>query len=85
MALFPKHLTSQAYKLGLRRITYAGEGWAILTVREATARKVKELAHRKGLTVDEFINELMSPSGKASWSTCPMCGPGSNPRTSTNT
>ena len=36
------------------------KGWPILTVREGTAKKVKELAHTRGLTVDEFINELMS-------------------------
>ena len=50
------------------------KGWAILTVREATARRVKELAHNKGLTVDELINELMSPPGKVGWSTCSLCG-----------
>jgi len=50
------------------------KGWSILTVRERTAKKVKEQAHAKGLTVDEFINELMSPSGRRGWSTCPLCG-----------
>lgn len=50
------------------------KGWSILTVREGTAERVKKLAHAKGLTVDEFINELMSPSGKAGWSACPVCG-----------
>jgi len=49
-------------------------GWAILTVREGTAERVKELAHTQGLTVDEFVNELMSPSGKSGWSTCHACG-----------
>ena len=50
------------------------KGWSILTFREGTARRVKELAHAKGLTVDEFINELMNPSGGTGWSTCPFCG-----------
>ena len=42
-------------------------GWSILTVREGTASKVKETAHARGLTVDELINELMSPSRKGGW------------------
>jgi hypothetical protein len=49
-------------------------GWAILTVREATARMVKEIAHNRGLTVDELIIGLISPSGKAGWSSCSICG-----------
>jgi len=61
------------------------KGWSILTFREGTARRVKELAHAKGLTVDEFINELMNPSGGTGWSTCPLWEPRSNPRTSMNT
>lgn len=43
-------------------------------MREDTARRVKELAHTKGLTVDELISELMNPSGKEGWSTCHICG-----------
>ena len=35
------------------------EGWYSLTVRANTARMVGELAKAKGLTVDEFLNELM--------------------------
>jgi hypothetical protein len=50
------------------------KGWSILTVRDVTARKVKERAHGRGLTVDELINELMSPSGKAGWLACSLCG-----------
>jgi len=38
------------------------KGWSILTVREDAARRVKELAHSKSLTVDELVNELMNPS-----------------------
>ena len=50
------------------------KGWSILTVRESTAKRVKEQAHTRGLTVDELINELMNPSGKTDWSTCQLCG-----------
>ena len=49
-------------------------GWAILTLREGTARKVKELANNRGLTVDELLNELINPSGKDDWSTCHLRG-----------
>ncbi len=41
------------------------KGWAILTVREDTAKGIKEQAHAKGFTEDEFISQLMSPAGKA--------------------
>jgi hypothetical protein len=50
------------------------KGWAILTVREETARRIKEQAHSKGFTVDEFINHLMTPAGKVGWSICNLCG-----------
>lgn len=49
------------------------KGWSILTVREETARRVKELAKAKGLTIDEFIKELMNPSGASGWSICSIC------------
>jgi hypothetical protein len=35
-------------------------GWYSLTVREKTARRVRELAKTKGLTVDKLISELMT-------------------------
>jgi len=50
------------------------KGWSILTVREETARRVKELAKTQGLTVDEIINELMNPSGRSGWSACSVYG-----------
>lgn len=54
------------------------KGWAILTVRIATAMKVKELARRRGMTVDEYINALIkSPTGAphgVDWTTCNICG-----------
>jgi len=35
------------------------KGWAIPTVRVATAMKVKEMACRMGTTVDAYINALI--------------------------
>jgi len=37
-----------------------------------TVKGVKETADARGLTVDEFINELMSPSGKGLVSLQPL-------------
>ena len=37
-------------------------GWYSLTVREDTAKRIRELARAKELTVDGLINELMSSS-----------------------
>jgi len=51
-----------------------GRGWSNLTVRQGTAGRVKDTAHARGLTVDELINEFLSPSGKGGWSTCSLCG-----------
>ena len=45
-------------------------GWYSLTVREETAKRVRELAKTKGLTVDE----LMTPTVKGVWLTCSLCG-----------
>jgi len=39
-------------------------GWSVLTVREDTARRIKEMAKIKGLTVDETISQLIHPKGK---------------------
>jgi len=49
-------------------------GWYSLTVREETARKVRELSKNKGLTVDELINELMTHTSKNVWMTCNLYG-----------
>ena len=46
------------------------KGWSILTVRTATAKRVKELARGGGVTVDEYINALMN----AEWTTCKLRG-----------
>jgi hypothetical protein len=48
-------------------------GWAILTVRETTAGRVKEVARRRGLTVDQLVNELLNPPSRSGWSICPTC------------
>ena len=50
------------------------KGWSVLTVREETARKIREMAQAKGLTVDETITELITPAGKEGWSICEACG-----------
>ena len=50
------------------------KGWYSLTVRKETAVRVRELAKNKGLTVDEFINELMRPASKGVRSICTVCG-----------
>jgi len=50
------------------------KGGYSLTVRKETVVRVRELAKNNGLTVDEFINELMRPSSKCVWSTCTVCG-----------
>ena len=57
-----------------RRISMPERGWYSLTIREETAKRVRELAKTKGLTVDELINELMKPASKGVWSTCTLCG-----------
>jgi len=50
------------------------KGWSILTVRAVTAKRVKELAHGRGITVDEYINALMNPAAHAEWAICKLCG-----------
>jgi hypothetical protein len=58
----------------LTSLTMPEKGWSILTVRVATAKKVKELAHGRGVTVDEYINALMNPTTHAEWTICKLCG-----------
>ena len=56
------------------------KGWSILTVREATALKIRGLDKAQGLTVDEAIDQILtsssgpklSPAGR--WSVCETCG-----------
>lgn len=49
------------------------KGWYSLTSRRRPPR-VSELPRAKVLTVDEFINELMTPASKVVWLTCGLCG-----------
>lgn len=49
-------------------------GWYSLTVREETARRVREQARARGLTVDELINELLTAVSKDVWLICSLCG-----------
>jgi hypothetical protein len=50
------------------------KGWAVLSVREETARRITEMARAKGQTLDETITELITPAGKEGWSICEACG-----------
>ena len=50
------------------------KGWYSLTVREETARKIGEMAEARGLTVDQLIDELLTPDLKGVWLTCVLCG-----------
>ena len=50
------------------------KGWYSLTVREETARKVREMAETRGLTVDQLIRELLTAALKGAWITCNLCG-----------
>jgi len=56
------------------------KGWAVLTVRDATARSIKGMAKEEGVTVDELISQLLTspssprPSPMGQWSTCATCG-----------
>ena len=47
------------------------KGWYSLTIRKETVLKVREMA-KKGLMVDELINEFMKPPSKGVWSTCTL-------------
>ena len=55
-------------------VTMPEKGWSILTVRAPTAKKVKELAHGKSITVDEYMNALTNPAAHAEWAICKLCG-----------
>ena len=50
------------------------KGWYSLTVRKETALRARELAENNGLTVDQLINELLTPALKGVWLTCSLCG-----------
>ena len=56
------------------------KGWSNITVREATAKKIKQIAHDQHLTIDELLNKLIGnvhvskslPSSE--WINCYLCG-----------
>ena len=50
------------------------KGWYSLTVRRETAKRVRELAKVRDLTVDELINILMKPASGTVWMKCRLCG-----------
>ena len=50
------------------------KGWYSLTVRKETARRVREMTKTKGLTVDEYMNKLMTGPSRSVWLTCNICG-----------
>jgi lambda repressor-like predicted transcriptional regulator len=50
------------------------KGWYSLTIRASTAKSVRELAKAKGLTADELLNELMTPTKGDEWIACRLCG-----------
>jgi hypothetical protein len=51
------------------------KGWSVITVREHTAKTIKKMAKDRGLTVDELVNELISPVvTRQGWSICKACG-----------
>jgi len=50
------------------------KGWYSLTVREETARRLREMAGARSLTVDQLINELLTPALKGVCLTCSLYG-----------
>jgi anaerobic ribonucleoside-triphosphate reductase len=49
------------------------KGWYSLTARMETAKRARELAKARDLTVDELINELMKPTSGVAWVRCSLC------------
>jgi hypothetical protein len=54
-------------------------GWYSLTVRERTARRVREEAEARGLSVDGLISSLMAQGSRSSWLTCHIRGARAKP------
>lgn len=50
------------------------KGWKVLTVREYTADRIKQLAKERKITVDELINEILSPKKAGGMVICELCG-----------
>jgi hypothetical protein len=49
------------------------KGWYSLTIRASTAKSVGEPAKAKGLTVDELLNELITPTKGDERIACRLC------------
>ena len=51
------------------------KGWYSITVRKETALMIRSLAKEQGITVDIYINSLITEKpSKIKWTTCNMCG-----------
>ncbi len=51
------------------------KGWYSITVRKETALMVRNLAKEQGMTVDTYINSIITEkSPKNKWIMCTLCG-----------
>ena len=51
------------------------KGWYSITIRKETALKIKELSKEQGITVDAYINKLITPKpSKKNRIKCRICG-----------
>ena len=42
--------------------------------KDCDCEEVKELAHRRGISVDEYINNIMKLAAHPEWTVCNLCG-----------
>ena len=49
------------------------KGWRVLTVKEDTADKIKQLSQERSVSIDRVINQLLNPE-KRGWVACEECG-----------
>jgi uncharacterized protein with PIN domain len=56
------------------------KGWTALTVREHVGIRIKELAKKQGLTVSDYLEQIIAvlseikPNIDEKWITCDLCG-----------
>ena len=56
------------------------KGWSNITVREKTAKTLKQIARSQQLTVDELLNQFLisvcvpKSSSAPEWTICHLCG-----------
>jgi len=56
------------------------KGWSNITVREQTAKTLKQIAQSQQLTVDELVNNFLisvcvpKSSPSSAWTICHLCG-----------